>query len=252
MHRLSFQALPGFFGWIALGLFSVAPLSASRADNPIVPQAVATATATGEFEFDEARLTFSVTNEGQNIGELTGKLAKVATGLVDAMKANGLTDADLRITGPAISVRYAMIRNTNGSQTIDRQRLDGYSGFISLTARFTDFTKLGKAVSDGVRLGAAVSGPSYALATSDAKTAILAVEATKQALANAKAMIEASGRKPGRVLSIETEGKSQPVFEGQVRAMAMAAPAQDIDVPVNPGRATLSKSVTVKLEILEP
>lgn len=239
-------------GWILLGIFSIAPVSESRADNPFIPQAVASASATGEFEFDEARLTFSVSNEGQNAADLAGKLSKVATGLVAAMKSAGLSDADLRITGPAISVRYAMIRDTNGNQTIDRQRLDGYSGFISLTARFTDFTKLGKAISDGIRLGAAVNGPNYALAKSDEKEALLAIDATKQALLNAKAMIEASGRKPGRVLSIESDVRGQPVFEGQMRALAVAAPSADINVPINPGRATLSKSVTVKVEILEP
>ncbi len=252
MHRHLPQYPAALFGWIVLGLVCIASVSESRADNPVVPQAVASASATGEFEFDEARLTFSVSNEGQNAAELAVKLSKIATSLVEAMKSNGLSDADLRIAGPAISVRYAMIRDTNGNQTIDRQRLDGYSGFISLTARFTDFKKLGKAVSDGIRLGAAVNGPNYALAKSDEKEALLAIEATKQALLNAKAMIEASERKPGRVLSIESDARSQPVFEGQARAMAMAAPSPDISVPVNPGRATLSKSVTVKVEILEP
>lgn len=241
----------------ALSLVAFCCTNAALAQNSAPnspPAAIASATATGEFEYDEARLTFSINNEGQDVADLAAKLAKKGTALVEAMKSNGVTDADLRVTGPAISVRYAMIRNNTGLETIDRQRIDGYSGFLSVTARFKDFSKIGKAISDGVKLGAAASGPNYALSpsTSDEKLAGLANEATKQALANAKAMIEATGRKTGRVLEIRAEGGVQPVFDAPVRAMAMGAPATDIPVPVNPGRATLSKSVTVSVEILEP
>lgn len=237
-----------------LAIFAISPVFAQNLASNMPASAIASATATGEFEFDEVHLTFSVNNEGQDVADLAAKLAKKGTALVEAMKASGLTDADLRVTGPAISVKYATIRNANGPEIIDRQRIDGYSGFLSVTARFKDFSKIGKAISDGMKLGAAASGPNYALspATSDEKLAGLATESTKQALANAKAMIEATGRKAGRVLEIRADGGAQPMFDAPLRAMAMAAPAADIQVPVNPGRATLSKSVTVTLEILEP
>lgn len=223
-------------------------------DNNVgaLPAAIATGVATEEFEFDEARLTFSINNEGQDVQDLASKLAKKGSALVDALKANGLAENDLRVAGPNISVRYAVIRNTNGAETIDRQRIDGYSGYLSVTARFKDFAKLGKSISDGVKIGATVSGPNYNLATSDEKLAKLATEATKQALSNAQAMIEATGRKAGKLLEIRTEGAMQPVFDQPMRAMTMAAPTPDIQIPINPGRTTLSRSVTVTLEILEP
>lgn len=243
---MRFHLIPAS-GLVFLTLIGATP---SFADEPA--RAIATATATGEFEFDEARLIFSVNNEGQDAADLTGKLAKKANSLIETLKAQGLSDRDLQVTGPTISVRYAIIRNANGLETLDRQKIDGFSGFVSVTARFKDFSKLGKAMSDGVKLGAALSGPNYSLAKSDDKLAGLGVEATKEALANAKAMIEAAGRKAGRVLEIRSEGGIQPMIEPSVRTMAMAAPAPDIQIPVNPGRATLSKTISVSVEILEP
>jgi uncharacterized protein YggE len=168
--------------------------------------------------------------------------------------ANGVANDDIRVMGPTISVRYAVIHNSNGSETIDRQRIDGFTGNIAINGRFKEFSTLGKAISDGVKLGAAVAGPNFALSTSSAseKLASLSVDATKQALANAKAMIEATGRKAGRVLAIHAEnGGLQPLNDAPMRAMAMAVPTPDIQIPVNPGRASLSKSVTVTVEILD-
>lgn len=247
--RIMFVFLVSVWG---LGLSR--PVFAAETSSNVPPHAIASATATGEFEYDEARLTFSVNNEGPDAADLTAKLAKKSASLVEALKALGLTDADLRVTGPSISVRYAMIRNTNGMETIDRQRIDGFTGFISVSGRFKEFSKLGKAMSDGVKLGAAISGPSFSLsaAKSDEKLADLAVDATKAALANAKAMIDATGRKPGRVLEIRTEAGFQPTPDAPMRALAMAAPAADIQVPVNPGRATLSRVISVTVEIIEP
>jgi len=242
------------FGLVFFGALGFQAAYAGNDGTLDLPQAIASATASGDFDFDEARLTFSINNEGADASDLAGKLAKKGTGLVEAIKALGVADGDIRVSGPSISVRYAIIRNTNGTETIDRQKIDGFTGFIAVTARFKDFSKLGKAMSDGVKIGAAISGPTFSLApaTSEEKLSNLAIEATKSAFTNAKSMIEATGRKAGRILSIRAEGGIQPLSEAPMRALAVAAPAPDLQIPVSPGRATLTKSITVIVEILEP
>lgn len=241
-----------FIAALCLAVWSINPARAENSPQRDQPAAIVSATATGEFKFDEARISFSFNYEGQDVADLTEKLAKKAAALIEAMKSQALSDADISASGPTISVRYATIRNVNGPETIDRQRIDGYSGFISITGRFKDFTRLGTSVSDGVKLGATISGPSFALSTSNDKLASLAVDATRTALANARAMIEATGRKAGRILEIRAENSIQPMIDQPLRAMAFSAPAGDIQIPVSPGRVTLSKSVTVTLEIVEP
>ena len=72
----------------------------------------------------------------------------------------------------------------------------------------------------------------------------------------ARALIEAAGGKPGKILSIID---LQPyavaradMSTARMKAFAAAPPPPTIPVPMRPGKATLERSMTVQIEVVTP
>ncbi len=104
--------------------------------------------------------------------------------------------------------------------------------------------------------GALLSPAEFAVSKEDEEERKLGAQAVKSGMEQARALIEAAGGKPGKILSIVD---SQPyavarpdMSTARMKAYAAAPPPPTVPVPMRPGKATLERSMTVHVEVISP
>jgi uncharacterized protein YggE len=218
---------------LAAVLFAVAALAAPAAlaasPRTITVNGSGTVTTTP----NQADFTFGVTTNGATATVALRSNARLMTKVIAALKAQGITSADLQTAEVSLSPNT----NQNGNRILD------YTASNSVTARVHPLSKAGPAVDAAVGAGAnQVSGPS--LTSSDAR--VLSQSALKAAVADARsrasAIAAAAGVHLGRVLSV-TDTSSSPIPLGAEKAAAVAA------TPIEAGTVQIEADVTVAFAI---
>jgi hypothetical protein len=159
------------------------------------------------------------------------------TGILAAIKALGVADADIQTTAVNLSARYA-----EGSST----RIVGYAISEQVQVTVRDLDKAGDVIDAATANGATdVNGISFeiadpARAQDDARAAAVVAART-----SATRMAAAANVTLGAVVSITDGSAPSPIYYGA----AMAAPAPDLKTPVQPGTQDVFASVTVVFEL---
>jgi uncharacterized protein YggE len=243
------EAMPRFFRAVALLLgFVTAPALAFAADDK--PYVEVTGTARGEVAFDRAIVPFTLRTETATAEDASRELAQKSREVADALSQIGISEANLRINGPLLSVIYNNVTEEQGGRKVERRAPAGIRGEVSFRVTTGDFKKIPKILAAATNSGALVSSPAFEVANLAEEQARLGVEAVRSALARARQLAEAAGARAGRILSIVDERSGrQPV---EPRTLAMAAGDAPPEVPVLPGRATLQHAVTLRVELTQP
>lgn len=215
---------------------------AAAQDSARAAYAEATGHAERETAFDRVRLGFRFVAESRESGPSTKDVADRLSASAKALEGEGVAGADIEVEGPRTQIKYAQSRE-------GARRIDGYETQGAVFVTTSDLTSVSKLATLMVGRGAAMDEPGYFVAKQAEAERDLAAEAARDGVAQARRLIEAVGAKPGRILFIGEPGGGGP------RPMDFAlrkAAAPSLDIPVRPGKALLTKSVVVRVEILAP
>ncbi len=216
------------------GPVAAAPTSTDPATHTI------TVTGTGKTTVvpDVARVTVGYSSTQPSVKAARSTAAAAMTGVIAAIKALGIADADVRTVGLNLYPQYA--NNAPG-------KIVGYSISEQLQVTVRDLDKVGDVVDVATAKGATdVSGVSFELADPDAAMNQARAAAVAAARASADAMARAGNVSLGAVVAMTDVNVATPY-----PMMMAAGKAVDgsIATPVQPGTQDVTAQVTVVFAI---
>ena len=186
---------------------------------------------------DEAMVTFRALGQGTTAEEALSVSASKASAIIDALKGLGIKDEDIKTSGINVYPRY--------DYEVKPPRIVGYEACYTIVVRIRDIDLVGKAIDAAFSAGAdGMYGVQFTI--SDEKRA----ELTQQAIRAAVEDAEEKARVVAESLGMEVVGiksvslSSQPVIPVPRPVIAFKAPEAG-GVPVEPGRAVISASVSI-------
>jgi uncharacterized protein len=180
---------------------------------------------------DRAELAFSVVTEGATSHAALGANAARTSRLIAALKAAGLTDADIRTQHVGVSPSYG----ENG------RKLNEFTAENTIVVK-ADADRAGRIVDLAVKNGATgVSGPTFDRTNREELYRKALRQAVELAREKAEAIAVAGHVSVGDVRKV-VEGAVQP--DGPVY-YAAAERAADEKTPIEPGREKIEATVTV-------
>ena len=235
---------------IAIGLMTSMILTS----NPILAETTSTSTSsqTQVKEFttlsivgvgrvyytpDEAMVTFRALGQGDTAEEALSMSASKASAIIDTLKDLGIEDEDIKTSGINVYPRYDF--------DVKPPKIVGYEACYTIVVKIRDIGLVGKAIDAAFSAGAdGMYGVQFTI--SDEKKAELVQQAIRAAVEDAeekaKIIAESLGMKVVRIKSVSLS--SQPIIPVPRPAIAFKA-AEAGGVPIEPGRATISASVSV-------
>ena len=186
---------------------------------------------------DEAVVTFRALGQGDTAEEALRVSTSKASAIIDALKGLGIKDEDIKTSGINVYPRY--------DYEVKPPRIVGYEASYTIVVRIRDIGLVGKTIDAAFSAGAdGMYGVQFTI--SDEKRAELVQQAIRAAVEDAeekaKIIAESLGMKVVRIKSVSLS--SQPIIPVPRPAIAFKA-AEAGGVPIEPGRATISASVSV-------
>lgn len=207
---------------------------------------VVTGTASVAVEPDAARVSLSVTAEGQTASAAAQAASDEAAGVRDALAQAGVAKDDLQTSGVAVWPRYAYAQDGTSS-------VSSYAATVSFTAEGVTLPDVADVVSAALAAGATqVDEVAYYASTYDEHYAEALAKATASARAKAQALQAAQFGDAGGELVLE-KLEEQPTSQayryasasGFESASADSAQAKvDVSASINPGTIEIEASVT--------
>jgi uncharacterized protein len=228
-------ATPLLLASILLAGCSSPPTPAPPPSNP--PGLTARGVGTVNSTPDRLTVVLGVQNRGRAARETLDANSRLATATIDALRAAGVADADLRTSQLSVSP----------TQDPTTGRVTGYEVNNLLTATLRDIGRAGSVIdAAGAAAGDAVRVQQleFSVADDSAPRAQARADAVRKAQDQARQLAEAAGVTLGTVRSI-TEIPTDPgnPYERDARAAAQAA------VPILPGTQELQVAVEIVYEI---
>lgn len=183
---------------------------------------------------DVADVSLGVTVQRNNLGDARDEAARIMQGVIAALHALGIADADIKTTTLYVSPVY----DYSGSQ----QRITGYQVSNIVAVHVRDLADLAGVIDDSVAAGATdVQGVSFDVADRTAAERDAREAAVRDARARADTLAAAAGVTITGVASI-AETTSTPWQPWPMAGMRDEAGAP---TPVQPGTAELTITVSV-------
>jgi uncharacterized protein YggE len=228
----------------ALGLAALLMLAlpAAAENAPQVPTLVANGEGTAYVVPDIAIVTIGVTTRGRTAAEALAANSTDLTGVIAAVKGEGVAEKDIGTSGFSIYPVYE--QPAEGEPQTNPPKIVGYQVTNEVRVTIRDIATSGGILDHVVAAGAnQVNGITFD--NSDRKTpadAALA-GAIKDAARQAAIMAEAAGVRLVRIVNVSANsGGAQPMY---ARFEMAAAPP----VPVMPGQQAVTANATVTWEI---
>jgi hypothetical protein len=197
---------------------------------------------------DTASIRLAVVTERKTSREAAGENSRVATKLIEEIKAAQVEPRDVRTVAVTVTPVYSEERDPSGR--VVKRILTGYRAVNSLEVRVRDIGKVGGLAQHLIDKGGNVlNGIVFSISDAEEQRDRLRVKAIQEAARRAKLYVDAIGVKLGRVIEIEPERDESNGPLPAPRAMqADAAPAA---IAVEPGVQTLRARVTVTWQLVE-
>lgn len=186
---------------------------------------------------DMALVTIGVDAEGATAAEALRKNSAQMEATIRALKDAGVAEKDLQTANLTVGVRYDYSRE--GAPP----RITGYQATNSLNVKLRALSKAGAIIDRAISVGAnRLDGVSFTFA--DAKPLLdkARADAVKDARAKADLYAEAADVKLGEIIQISDGFAPTP---GPIPMMARLESADQKNVPMAAGEATVSASVTL-------
>ena len=234
------------------GLSRGSQLAAAQATPVPVYETPGTVTVTGigrvTIEPDTANVSIGVTVFEPSLDEAQAKATTQMTAIIDAVKAAGVAEADIRTSNFSVNIRQEY--DTNGNPT----RIIGYDINNTVEVTVRDLDALGSILDSVVDAGAnTIYGISFYTWDLTGPTSQARAAAVTDARARADQMASAGGVTVGRIVTM-VEGYSAappPVYYDRGAGVAEADMAASDPVPVQVGTQQVEVTVTVTYELVQ-
>jgi len=177
-----------------------------------------------------------------SVSEATREAARLAQAVIDALKAEGVTEKDIQTTNYSIWPEYDY-RN-------DSQVLRGYRVSNTVSAKIRELDKAGEVIDAATAAGgndAVVNGIRFDLEADGALITAAREAAWNDAKAKAEQLAALAEVRLGKAVSISET--SSPIPPPILYAGARAEEAFDTATPIQPGESSVSVVVTVQFAI---
>ncbi|HZQ35407.1 MAG TPA: SIMPL domain-containing protein [Dehalococcoidia bacterium] len=241
---------------LAALLSGVAVVSAQTAPSSPPPTITVSGQATASQPPDTATIFGSVVSDADTPAAATDANSRALTAVINALKALGVTDADLQTSGFSVSPRYSYTQPQPGEPTPPPQ-IVGYEAVNGISVQTKKLDGIGDLFAAMAGAGATnLSGPQYSIADPEQLRIQAIAAATQDALQKARAAAAALGVQLGPVLSVAEGFSSAPPAVGQAPPppTRVATPAPPpLAPPVSPpSNLTANASVSVVFGIINP
>ena len=233
---------------LAIGLFSAAG-GAQIPGTPREPELTASGRGETRLAPDYAFVTIGVTNQASNAVEAASENARRFDAIIAALRSYGLTDKELLTSRYSLEQVYEYPKNQVA-------KLVGFSARSTVRAEIRRLPDLGRIIDASIRSGATnILGVQFlATNTDDARRSAMS-EAVRQARLDADAMARAAGGRLGRLLSLNSGGIVQPMYQarGVAQLEGVAVTAGGMAVPpttIAPGELIVSAQVFGRWEFI--
>jgi len=238
--------LPRLLPLLGLALLLGLAAPALAGDDRPAPLITVTGLARQEWTPDQARVSLGVRNLAASPQEAAQHNAAAMQTLLAAIKPL------LRPEDQIQTQTYRLIPQREWDQDARRWREVGFQAEnrVQVTTRRPDLLAdlLRAASQAGANL---IEGPQWGLADPAQARRQVQVLALADAQAQAEALAQAAGRRLGPVRTISANATETPA-PLMLRAMAAPEAAADPVPPLEPGRISLSASVTVSFDLRQP
>ena len=256
-----FTAVVIFSAFLAVEVLSVLK-QISYIGSGVTPTNVITVTGKGEIFVipDTGSFSFSVVEDGATVKDAQDKASKKVNSIIDALKAMGIDEKDIKTIGYYSNPKYEysnstcpMMSNPNGviyPCPSGKQVLTGYevNQTISVKVRKTD--DAGTALTKVGSLGASnISGIDFVIDDMDAVNSQARDKAIQDAKDKAEVLAKSLGVKLVRIVSFNESGNYPvPYYSmGVMKADAGSSESTPPQVPV--GQNQIVSNVTITYEI---
>ncbi|HEY7294313.1 MAG TPA: SIMPL domain-containing protein [Dehalococcoidia bacterium] len=234
-------------------LSSLAVVSAQTAPSAPPPSITVSGQATASQPPDTATIFGSVISDAETPAAATDANSRTLTAVISALKALGVTDADIQTSGFSVSPQYSYTQPEPGQPTPPPQ-IVGYEAVNGLSVQTKNLQGIGDLFAAMAGAGATnLNGPQYSIADPEQLRIQAISAATQDALQKARAAAAALGVQLGPVLSV-TEGFTNAPPPPAAPVAARPAPAPTVAPPpiAPPSTLSASASVTVAFGIINP
>ena len=197
------------------------------------------ATGTVRVKPDTATVNLGVQAERPTAQEALAAAGTAAQGVIDALKANGISEDDIATTDLSLWPRT----------DDDGKAIVGYTASNSVNATIRDLDKAGTTIDAATKAAgddARVNGISFSVSDPTAAAGEARAQAVARAKVQAEELAKAAGVKVGPVEQIATVSYDAPAPMSSVGG----AEARDAAVPIQPGTQEVTARVTMVFELV--
>ncbi|MEM8812586.1 MAG: SIMPL domain-containing protein [Pseudomonadota bacterium] len=226
---------------VVAGLLTVLVSGAAIAADPPATITVS-ASATAAFKPDRAVLSGGVMTIAPTAREAASQNARIATQVIDAVKAAGIPDADVRTANYRLSPQIRYDEKTRVPEIL------GYEVVNTIVVSVSDVAKTGAILDTLLTSGANQAGSvQFIVSNLDERLDAARADAVQNAIRKARVLAESAGVALGAIQSIREGGAAAP---GPTVAYARAA-VESVPTPIEAGSQTASVQVTIVFGIKE-
>ena len=207
------------------------------------------------IEPDLALLSLGVETRAETVAEARAEAAAAMTGIIEALKANGIADKDIQTRYFHISPEYTYQEVFEDGRRYNKQVLTGYRVTNTVTAKVRDLDILGETIDEVVLAGgdaSRIQSIRFTVEDSSAAQVEARENAVMDALAKAEQFAILTGVTRGSLLFITESGGGVPQVMDFARMEGAPAVAFDVATPISAGELEVQVSVQVVFAIGSP
>lgn len=224
---------------VLLALFCVT--SPALASNPVIPTVSVQGSSQVETVPDQAQINLGIVTTGKTAEEAQLENSVLAKSVQAQLFTMGVPEDKLQTTQYAV---YPIHTEEKGQKA---PAIVGYRVSHTLTATMDDMTKIGAVIDTALSAGAnQILGISFKKRDDTQLKTKALQEAVKEATAKAAAIADASGKKLGKIVTVQENGVSVHLPEYTQRYMLKADGAP---TPILPGSIRVNGAVSMVFEL---
>jgi uncharacterized protein YggE len=225
---------------ILLAFFCI--VSPVQAASAIVPTVTVQGSSQVEAIPDQAQINLGIVTTGKTAEEAQLENSVLANAVQTKLFAMGVPEGKLQTT------QYAVYPIHNDDKAQKAPTIIGYRVSHTLSATVDDMTQIGVVIDNALAAGAnQILGISFKKRDDNQLKTKALQEAVKEATVKAEAIAAASGKKLGKIVSVQENGVSIHLPEFTQRYMLKADGGS---TPIMPGSIRVNGAVSMVFEIL--
>lgn len=232
-----------FWMIVAAAMVALAPVGASAEEGAEPRLLSVSGEGVAHAAPDIALITLGAVSEAVTARDALDDNSATMTGLIDALKDEGLEDRDLQTSGFSVEPIFSQPPRDYDYSTPFRPEILGYRVRNNVNVRIRDLERVGAILDRVVTLGAnSITGPSFTVADPTPLEDEARRAAVADALRKAELYAEAADVELGPIQSIAEGFASAPQ---PMEAATMRLEAADSSVPIEGGELTFEVRVSV-------